>query len=62
MTVKELKEALSQFNDKFTVLMPKSDFENSESLFPYTSRINISQGINELDCAVIIDDYGEEEP
>lgn len=61
MTVKELKEALNQFNDKFTVLMPKSGFEDSRSIFPYTSRINISQGVNELDCAVIIDDYGEEE-
>lgn len=61
MTVKELKEALNQFNDKFTVLMPKSDFEHSSSLFPYTSRINISQGINELDCAVIIDDYEDED-
>lgn len=61
MTVKEFKEALSQFNDKFTVIMPKSGFEHSNSLFPYTSRINISQGINELDCAVIIDDYEEEE-
>lgn len=61
MTVKEFKEALSQFNENFTVLVPKSDFENSRSIFPYTSRLHISQGFNELDCAVIIDDYEEEE-
>lgn len=61
MTVKELKEALNQFNENFTVLIPKSGFEDSRSIFPYTSRLNISQGFNELDCAVIIDDYEEEE-
>lgn len=61
MTVKEFKEALGQFNENFTVLVPKSGFENSRSIFPYTSRLNISQGFNELDCAVIIDDYEEEE-
>ena len=60
MTVKEFKEALSQFNDNFTVLMPKRGFEDSRSIFPYASRINISQGFNELDCAVIIDDDEEE--
>ena len=57
MTVKELKESLSQFDDKFIVIMPKSGFKYSRFIFPYTSRINISQGINELDCAVIIDEY-----
>lgn len=61
MTVKEFKEALSQFNENFTVLIPKSGFVDSRSIFPYTSRLNISQGFNELDCAVIIDDYEEEE-
>lgn len=61
MTVKEFKEALSQFNENFTVLIPKSGFEDSRSIFPYTSRLNISQGFNELDCAVIIDDYEEED-
>lgn len=61
MIVKEFKEALSQFNENFIVLIPKSGFEDSRSIFPYTSRLNISQGFNELDCAVIIDDYEEEE-
>ena len=61
MTVKELKEKLNEFNENFVVLIPKSDFKNSKSCFPYTSNLHIAKGFNELDCAVIIDDYVEED-
>ena len=53
MTVKELKEKLEQFPDKYMVLIPIEG--------RLTQATNISIGFNELDGAVIIDDYVEKD-
>lgn len=60
MTVKELKEALNRFDDNLMVLFPKE--VNYEGItFPYAHVTNVSQGFNELDGCVFIDDYIKEE-
>lgn len=53
MTVKELKEALNKFDDRLIVLAG-----NAEG---YIEVINVSQGVNELDGLLFLDDYVEEE-
>lgn len=55
MTVKELKEELSKFDDNLTVLISSE----CQSLV-YTPCTNVAKGINELDCCVILDDCDEE--
>ena len=55
MTVKELKEKLTQFPEDCVVLIP------SNNAFIYTRAENVSMGFNEMDGCVIIDEYAEEE-
>ena len=64
MTVKELKEKLEQFDDNLIVMIPNRNWED-----PYEDpwqKYNIparhvSQGINEFDSCLFIDDYEEED-
>lgn len=54
MTVKELKEKLSQYPDDLLVLYPSE-------LCGYHHVRNVSRGINEYDGLVFIDNYREDE-
>ena len=55
MTVKELKEKLTQFPEDCVVLIP------SNNAFIYTRAENVTMGFNEMDGCVIIDEYVEED-
>ena len=59
MTVKELKEKLNQFDDNLMIMIPNRNYLE-EPVFYVTVR-HISQGINEFDGCVFIDDYEEDE-
>ena len=59
MTVKELKEKLEQFDDDLLVMIPNQDYGYSSLQF--TPAKNVSQGVNEYDGAIFIDDYEEDE-
>ena len=62
MTVKELKERLNQFHDNCIVCVPNPDFDPSKKgSFEFTVALNVTQGCNELDGIVFIDDYVEDE-
>ena len=54
MTVKELREKLNQFPDSCIVCIPGSSAG-------YTLAENVTQGVNELDSLVFIDDYVEDD-
>lgn len=60
MTVKELKEKLNLFPDSCIVCIPPIDW-NSVGKVNYTVAQNVSQGVNELDGIVFIDDYVEDD-
>lgn len=60
MTVKELKEALNRFDDNLIVMVPNRDYPE-HSQFCDVPASNVSQGFNELDGCVFIDDYIEED-
>lgn len=60
MTVKELKEKLEQFNDKFVVMIPCEDLDRCDC-FPFSVARNVSKGVNEADCCVFIDSYEEDD-
>lgn len=53
MTVKELREKLKNIPDNYMVLIP---YEGR-----LTAATSVTVGFNELDCAVIIDTYTEDE-
>lgn len=55
MTVKELKEQLNKFDDNFIVMIPMLSKKPDDPL-PYMAVDRVTQGINELDCAVFLDD------
>ena len=60
MTVKELKEKLAQFPEDCEVLIPNAGwhpFSIDPVMIPATS---VTQGFNELDGCVLIDDYVED--
>lgn len=59
MTVKELKEKLNQFDDNLMIMIPNRNYLE-EPVFYVTAR-HISQGINEFDGCVFIDDYEEDD-
>ena len=59
MTVKELKKKLDQFSENYVVLIPCEDPDRAK-YFPFTPAKHISQGFNELDGCIIIDDYVED--
>ena len=65
MTVKELKEALEQFPDNCIVMIPNPEqfLGNGTEGFSamYIPSKNVSQGVNELDGYVFIDDYEEDD-
>ena len=60
MTVKELKENLSQFDDNLLVMIPEAD-PDKWAYFPFTSVKNVSQGLNEWDGILVIDSYEEDD-
>ena len=60
MTVKELKEKLNQFDDNLHVMIPNMGWTPVNNQLTYTEAENVSQGVNELDGAVFIEDYEEE--
>ena len=60
MTVKELKEELRKFDDNLLVMIPRTDPDPKDWL-GFVSVKNISQGVNELDGCLFLDDYTEEE-
>lgn len=60
MTVKELKEKLNLFPDSCIVYIPPIDWSSSGNV-NYTVARNVSQGVNELDGIVFIDDYVEDD-
>lgn len=62
MTVKELKERLNKFHDNCIVVVPNPDYDpNKKGSLNYTVALNITQGCNELDGIVFIDDYVEDD-
>ena len=62
MTVKELKERLERFPDQCIVCIPNIRWDPSMRGMPdYTVALNITQGINEFDGLVFIDDYVEDD-
>lgn len=58
MTVKELKEQLNKFDDNLIVMIPNQEWPYS-SLQNVPAK-NVSQGVNEWDCCLFIDDYEED--
>ena len=60
MTVKELKEKLNQFDDHLIVVIPRTEPDPNDWL-GFVSVKNVVQGINELDGAVFLDDYEEQD-
>lgn len=61
MTVKELKEALNGFDDNLLVCYPREVMWSNYLSFPYSHVINVTQGVNELDGCVFLDDYEEDD-
>lgn len=55
MTVKELKEELSNFNDNLLILLPSGE----EHRFIICT--NAALGVNEMDGCVILDNYSEKD-
>ena len=55
MTVKELREQLSHFNDNLMVMIPKADKADNYK-FEYRTVHSISQGVNELDGMLFLED------
>ena len=64
MTVKELKEALNGFDDNLLVLIPLPQtiiYDKLTFPYPYAHITNVTQGVNELDGCVFLDDYEEDD-
>lgn len=61
MTVKELKEELNKFNDNLVVMIPNTDYYAGDDMFPDRTPTHVSQGVNELDGAVFIEYWEEDE-
>ncbi len=56
MTVRELKEELNKYNDNLRVFVPTVDGKT-----PYYYEIlNVSQGVNEMDGMLVLDDYEDD--
>lgn len=60
MTVKELKEKLNMFPDSCIVCIAAIDWDTVGDI-NYVLAQNVSQGVNEFDGIVFIDDYVEDE-
>lgn len=61
MTVRELIEKLSQFPDNCIIMVPNQDFYREKVPRWAVPALNVTQGVNELDGIVLIDDYVEED-
>lgn len=62
MTVKELKERLERFPETCIVCIPNPDYDpTKKGSFDYTVALNVTQGCNEFDGLVFIDDYVEDD-
>lgn len=61
MTVKELKEKLNQFDDNLIVMIPNIDWNPYNNPCQDVPATHISQGVNEFDGYIFIDDYTEED-
>lgn len=61
MTVKELKEKLEQFDDDLIVMIPNMNWTPFNNQFECVMATNVSQGFNEADGCIFLDDYIEEE-
>ena len=60
MTVKELKELLNEFDDNLIVMIPNRYLEEAHQHHSVSAR-HVSQGANEFDGCLFIDDYAEED-
>ena len=60
MTVKELKEKLNEFDDDLIVLIPNRFWEAPCQTYEVVAT-HVSQGTNEFDGYVFIDDYEEDD-
>ena len=60
MTVKELKEELNKFDDNLIVMIPRTEPAPDDWL-GFVSAKNVSQGVNEADGCLFIDDYVEQD-
>lgn len=60
MTVKELKDQLSKFDDNLIVMIPNAGWTPFNNQFECIPAKNVSQGVNEWDCCLFIDDYEED--
>lgn len=60
MTVKELKEKLSHFDDNLIVMVPNRNWEDPCQKYEVHAR-HIFRGVNEFDGCLFIDDYEEED-
>lgn len=62
MTVKELKERLNKFHDNCIVVIPNINWDPTKKNMPdYVVALNVTQGCNEFDGLVFIDDYVEDD-
>ena len=61
MTVRELKEKLNEFDDNLIVMIPNTSWTPFNNQFECVPATNVSQGINEFDGALFIDDYEEQD-
>ena len=61
MTVKELKEKLEQFDDNLIVMIPDKGWCPELCAFKCIPAKSVSQGINESDCCLFIDDCEEDQ-
>ena len=61
MTVKELKEKLNEFDDNLIVMIPNEDLYRLPDARWFVRALNVSQGVNELDFCLFIDNYEEDD-
>ena len=61
MTVKELKEKLSKFDDNLIVMIPNMEWTPFNNQFECVEATSVAQGVNEFDIGLFIDNYMEED-
>ena len=60
MTVIELRELLSQFDDDLIVMIPNICWRPKKGVPVDVPAKNVSQGVNEYDGCIFISDYEED--
>lgn len=60
MTVKELKEKLNEFDDNLIVMIPNQEWPDYSDKLDVPAK-HVSQGVNEFDGCLFIDDYEEDD-